>query len=239
LLGARAARGGARSPLATHQLGLRRARAPGVALAAVLTAISGCQPAPSAALDPALIWVSSDAKVRTDTVGDGAFASQATFVLVDAENRSPQAAMITLAGTFRDGAGVTIGTLRPESLWVPAGQRRLFALVDRDRLARPGARGAQILVSGAKVAARPPIMRVTAQSSYDDYGKLVTRARLVNDADRPGRAMVFSSFYDARHQPMARPFSLIPIAAKSELPLQLVGPPGSRFGEIFLGDIVY
>ena len=221
----------------------RRQRRPALAALASLAALaalaSGCQAARAPALDPELVWVSSDAKVRTDTVGEGTFASQATFVLVDAENRSPDPAMITLGGTFRDGAGAVIGTLNPESLWVPAGGRRLFALVDKERMARLDARGAEILVSGAVVSARPPIMRAVEQHSFDDFGKIVARAKLVNDADRPGRAMVMAAFYDGEGRPMARPFTLVPIEAKGILPLQLVGPPGSRSGSIFLGDIVY
>jgi hypothetical protein len=190
-------------------------------------------------IDPDLVWVSSDARVRTDTVGEGQFASQATFVLVDAENRGVEPAMITLGGTFRDAQGEVVGELNAESLWVPAGGRRLFALVDKERIARPTARGAQILVSGAKVASRPPIMRVEGHTTFDDYGKVVAQAKLVNDADRAGRAMVLAAFYDSGGMPMARPFTIVPIAAKSTLPLQLVGPPGSKTGTIFLGDLVY
>ncbi|MEZ4359449.1 MAG: hypothetical protein R3B48_04655 [Kofleriaceae bacterium] len=212
----------------------------GAAALALTLAGPGCQaPTPRPTLDPSLVWVSAEAKVRTDTVGEGPFASQATFVLVDAENRAAEPAMITLGGTFRDEANAVVGTLRAESLWVPAGGRRMFALVDRDRVPRPTARGAQILVSGARVAARPPIMHLEQERTYEDYGKIVAQARLVNDADRPGRAMVFAAFYDAQHRPMARPFSVVPIAAQSDVPLQLVGPEGSASGVMFLGDLVY
>lgn len=212
-----------------------------VALFAVslVTTTAGCQSPVARPIDPDLVWVSSDARVRTDTVGDGQFASQATFVLVDAENRGAEPAMITLGGTFRDERGEVVGELNAESLWVPAGGRRLFALVDKERIARPTARGAQILVSGAKVANRPPIMRVEGNTTFDDYGKVVAQAKLVNDADRAGRAMVLAAFYEAGGMPMARPFTIVPIAAKSTLPLQLVGPPGSKSGTIFLGDLVY
>jgi hypothetical protein len=208
-------------------------------VAALGLLLTSCQQAPSRSLDLDLIWVSSDPKVRTDTVGEGVFASQATFVLVDAQNRGSEAAMVTLGGTFRDGEGAVVGTLNPESLWIPAGERRMFALVDKARIPRPEARGAQILVYGAKITERPPIMRVTSLRSFDDYGKQIAQARLFNDANRPGRAIVIGAFYDAQNRPMARPFTTVPIDANSSLPLQLVGPPGSKTGTIFLGDMAY
>ncbi|MBK7535147.1 MAG: hypothetical protein IPI49_07170 [Myxococcales bacterium] len=202
--------------------------------------LGACQlPSPPAQLDPAAIWVSSEVTMRTDTVGQAPFDSQASFVLVDAENRSSEAAMVTLAGTFRDERGASLSKLRAESLWVPAGGRRMFALVDKERKPRPGARGAQLLVSGAKVLAARPVMRVIDERSFDDFGKTVTVATLVNDADRPGKAMVFAAFYDARQKPMARPFTSVPIEAQGRLPLRFVGPQGSRSGMIFLGDLVY
>jgi hypothetical protein len=205
----------------------------------LVTTLTGCQPSPSRSLDLDLIWVSSEPKVRTDTVGEGPFASQSTFVLVDAENRGPEAAMVTLGGTFRDGDGAVVGTLNPESLWIPAGDRRMFALVDKARVPRPEARGAQILVYGAKVTDRPPIMRIVEPRSFDDFGKQIAQAKLINDADRPGRAVVIGAFYDSQNRPMTRPFTTVPIDSKSTLPLQLVGPPGSTTGTIFLGEIVY
>ncbi len=177
--------------------------------------------------------------MRTDVVGEGEFASRASFVLVDAENRGGEPAMVSLGGTFRDQRGQVVGTLRAESLWVPAGERRMFALVDRERVPRPSARGAQIVVSGARLQSRPPIMRVVEDRAFDDYGKIIVQGRLHNDADRPGRAMVFAGFYDGKGQPMARPFVLVPIDAHQILPVQLVGPPGSRRGTMFLGDVVY
>lgn len=206
---------------------------------ASVAGLTGCQQRSSRSLDLDRIWVSSEPRVRTDTVGEGSFASQATFVLVDAENRGGEAAMVTLGGTFRDGAGAVVGTLNPESLWIPAGERRMFALVDKARVPRPEARGAQILVYGATITDRPPIMRVVEPRSFDDFGKQIAQATLVNDADRPGRAIVIGAFYDAQDRPMARPFSLVPIDSKSSLPLQLVGPPGSKTGTIFLGELVY
>lgn len=205
-----------------------------------LATLSGCQQVQEArSLDLGLIAVSAEPRVRTDTVGEGPFAARSTFVLVDAENRGSEAAMVTLGGTFRDGTGEVLGTLAAESLWIPAGGKRLFALVDKARVPRPEAKGAQILVYGAKIADKPLIMHVEDTSSFDDFGKQIARGTLVNDAARPGRAMVMAAFYDRDGRPMARPYSQIPIAANGRLPITLVGPPGSKSAALFVGDIVY
>lgn len=206
----------------------------GLALAA-----ASCEVPRAESLDPDLISVSSKVTMRTDTVGEGEHTANASFVLVEAENRGPQAATVSLSGTFRDEHGAELGVLRAESLWMPPGGRRLFALVDRDRQPRPTARGAQIVVSGVRAAARPPIMRIEGESSRDDFGKILVSGTLVNDADRAGRAMVFGAFFDGKDKPMTRPFVVVPIAAKSTLPVHLVGPPGSTRGALYLGDLVY
>lgn len=177
--------------------------------------------------------------MRTDTVGEGEHAATASFVLVEAENHATVAATVSLSGSFRDEHGAELGRLRAESLWIPAGGRRLFALVDRDRQARPAARGAQIVVSGVQAASRPPIMRIDGERSHDDFGKVIVYGTLVNDADRPGRAMLFGAFFDAKGKPMTRPFVAVPIGARSTLPVHLVGPPGSTRGALYLGDLVY
>lgn len=208
-------------------------------LVALALASAACEVPRAPALDPELISVSPAVTMRTDTVGEGEHSATASFVLVEAENRATQAATVSLSGTFRDEHGAELGRLRAESLWMPAGGRRLFALVDRDRLPRPGARGAQIVVSGVRAATRPPIMRLEGERSHDDFGKIIVYGTLINDADRPGRAMVFGAFFDRTDQPMTRPFVIVPIAARSTLPVHLVGPPGSTRGMLFLGDLVY
>ena len=106
-------------------------------------------------------------------------------------------AYVTLAGTLRDAQGTALGDLKPESLWIPAGEQRTFALVDAERSQRPGAAGAQIACAArvADTAARDACRR--AVKTFDDYGKAVVQATLVNDADRPGRRIVIASFRDA------------------------------------------
>ena len=227
--------------------------------------LAGCQRThPARDLDRDLIRVSTDARLRTDTVGGaksaypiapGAsaeiraylegldaghqFSGDATFVLVDAENTGHDGANITLGGDLRDASGTAVGTLKPESLWVPAGEQRTFALVDSERHARPTASAARLVVRGAVIPAQPPLAHIDEPKSYDDYGKVVLQGTLVNEADRRGQIIVFASFHDAGGRPMTRPFSLIPVEPHSRTPLQFVGPQDSKRGALFVGESLY
>jgi hypothetical protein len=62
---------------------------------------------------------------------------------------------------------------------------------------------------------------------------------LVNDSERAARIMVIASFHDADHRPMTRPFTMVPLGAHVRQDVQLVGPPGSKHGTIFVGEVVY
>jgi hypothetical protein len=193
----------------------------------------------SRSLDLDAIRVTGDARMRTDTVGDGAFASNSTFVLVDAENTSSTGAYVTLAGELTDNAGGTVGVLKPQSLWVPGGERRTFALVDTERVPRPASTSARIKVRGAMIPDEPPRARIEQLHVFDDYGKSVVQANLVNDADRLGQIMVIAAFHDADGRPMTRPFQMIQIDRKQTRPVQFVGPQGSKTGTIFVGEAIY
>jgi hypothetical protein len=185
------------------------------------------------------IQVSAAARMRTDTVGDGAFASAATFVLVDAENTAADGAYVTLGGELKDAAGATVGELKPSSLWIPPHESRTFALVDRERVARPTASAARIKVGGALIPDGPPRAEITELHTFDDRGKIVAQAYVVNTADRPGQIMVIGSFHDAGGQPMTRPFQMIELAAHDRRVVQFVGPAGSTRGTIFVGDAIF
>jgi len=194
---------------------------------------------PSHNLDLDAIRVSAGARMRTDAVGDGAFASTATFVLVDAENTAPQGAYVTLGGELKDSAGATVGELKRQSLWVPGRESRTFALVDSQRAARPTAAAARITVTGAMIPSEPPRAQITDLHSFDDRGKTVVQAYVVNAADRPGQAMVIAAFHDANGEPMTRPFQMIDLPAHDRRVVQFVGPIGSTHGSIFVGDLIY
>ncbi len=194
---------------------------------------------PARHLDLDAIRISGDARMRTDVVGDGKFASTATFVLVDAENTSADGAYVTLGGELGDRTGTTVGVLKPQSLWIPGHDSRTFALVDRERVARPTSTTARIKIHGAVIPDDPPRAQIAELHSFDDRGKTVVRAYLVNAADRPGQIMVVGSFHGADGQPMTRPFQMIWLAAHDRRVVQFVGPEGSTRGTIFVGDVVY
>jgi hypothetical protein len=189
-------------------------------------------------LDLDEIHIASDPRLRTDTVGDGRFASTASFVLVDAENASGDGANVTLGGELTDASGAVVGQLRSQSLWVPSHESRTFALVDTDRVPRPTATAVRIKVRGA-VIGEPPTARLYDTTSVDDHGKIVVQAFLVNTAARTGQIMVIASFHDASGQPMTRPFQMIELGPEERRFVQLIGPQGSVRGKIFIGDTVY
>jgi hypothetical protein len=194
---------------------------------------------PARNLDLELIRVSGDARMRTDTIGEAAFEDTATFVLVDAENRAAEGAYVTLGGSLIDAAGAEAGTLRAQSLWIPAGASRTFALVDAQRKPRPEAKTARIEVRGALVPSDPPRAHIDELHSFVDEGRVIVQAYLVNDADRPGRAIVIGAFHDDTNRPMTRPFEIVEAAARSRQVVRFVGPPRSKRGTIFVGDVVY
>jgi hypothetical protein len=194
---------------------------------------------PVRTLDPDAIRIPGAARMRTDIVGDGKFASTATFVLVDAENTAAEGAYITLGGELTDQAGATVGQLKRSSLWVPAHGVRTFALVDSERVARPTAKAARIKIGGSLIPDEPPRARIADLHAFDDRGKIVVAAYLDNTADRPGQIMVIGAFHDAQGQPMTRPFQMIDVAAHARQVVQFVGPVGSTRGTMFVGDVIY
>jgi hypothetical protein len=196
------------------------------------------KPSSSRELAHDVIRVTNDARLRIDMIGEGKWEALATFVLVDAENTSKQGAYVSLAGDLVDESGTKIGAFKPQSLWVPAGAVRTFALVDQERKPRPTARGAQIFVRGAKTG-HPPPAHVDDVKQVPSEDKIVLQGTLKNDAARPGSIVVIASFYGADGRPMTRPFSVLWVDAKGSLPVQFVGPPGSTRGNIYIGDAAY
>lgn len=231
----------------------------------LLIAVAACSKSgTSKQLDPTLIEVVDNARLRTDTVGldhridysdrtdpkvveDRRFASEATFVLVDAKNPTPDGAYVTLAGDLLGEGGAKIGTLKAQSLWIPAGEIRTFALVDNQRVPRPATTSVKIVVTGALVTHDPPRMHVADLHSFVDkyteadkpVSRIVVQANIVNDAKRVGKAIVIASFHGADGRPITRPFQTLQLDAEQTTPIQFVGPPGSTTGTIFVGDIIY
>lgn len=198
-------------------------------------------------LDINAIEVVDNAKLRTDTVGDAQFASESTFVLVDAANPTPDGAYVTLAGQLKGEGGAVVGQLKAQSLWIPSGERRTFALVDTERVPRPTTTSARIVVTGALVPTDPPRVRITDLHTFVDpttendkpVTRIVAQAYVINDADRVGKAVVIASFHGPNDVPITRPFKIVELDKKQRTPVQFVGPAGSTTGEIFVGDVIY
>lgn len=207
-------------------------------LVAAVVATGACSKKSAREIDHDLIRVTNDARLRTDTVGDGKHTDVATFVLVEAENTSKDGAYVTLDGELADEGGAVLGRLRAQSLWVPAGEKRTFALVDLERKPRPTAKGASIRVRGARINTPPPA-RVDGVRQVPDGDKIVVQGVVKNEAARPGNIMVLATFYGADGRPMTRPFSVLRIPAQGEQPVQFVGPPGSTRGTLYIGDAVF
>ncbi len=206
---------------------------------ALLLALAACDAKEARQLDLDLIHISPDAQLRTDAVGEGKFEERATFVLVDAANGAREGAYVTLTGELADASGAKVGELRTQSLWIPAGETRTFALVDRERQPRPTAASAKIHVRGAAVPSSPPPARVGELREIPDDGKLVVQGNLHNDAERGGQIVVIGAFHDAAGRPMTRPFAVLHVEPHTTQVVQFVSPPGAKRGTIFVGDAVY
>lgn len=206
------------------------------ALTAALIVACGEPTRRELALD--LIKITGEGKLRTDTVGD-TVKETATFVLVDAENTGNEGAFVTLAGDLADGSGHAVGTFKATSLWIPAGESRTFALVDRERKARPEAHAAKILVRQATIPAERPAVYVDHIREIEDNGNLVVQGVLHNDAKRPGQIVVIASFHGADGRPMTRPFTIQRVAAETTQAVQFVSTSGAKHGTIYVGDTAY
>ncbi len=189
-------------------------------------------------LDKTKVDVNANAQLRTDTIGTGRFTGRATYVLVDAINETGHDAAITLGGVLVDKAGVKVSDLRPESLTIPKGDKRTFALIDNENAERPAAVGASVVVRSA-IVPLPSSVEVTQQRTYDDFGKLVIDGWIQNKAHRAGKVIVLATFYDADERPLKRPFTLLGLGADATRSVQFVGPPGAARAVIYLGEQVW
>lgn len=207
-------------------------------LVCLLLLVAACEKPSRRQLDLDLVRITGEGKLRTDTVGD-AIEETATFVLVDAENTGKEGAYVTLAGDLADASGTAIGAFKAQSLWIPAGESRTYALVDRDRKARPTAQAAKIEVRSATIPDKPPPAFVDQIKTVDDNGKLVVQGLLHNTAERRGQIVVIASFHAPDGRPMTRPFSIVKVPAKTEQWVQFVSPPGAKTATIYIGELSY
>jgi len=190
-------------------------------------------------VDPGLVHVSTDVVIKSGSVGEGRWETSATYALVDADNAAATDLLVTLDGELRDAGGAKVGTLRPESLYMPKGSKRTFALVDDRNAPRPAATTAAIRVIGAVEPRWRPTVTIRDAHLFDDLGKPIIAASVSNDADRPGKVIVFAAFHDTDGRPAARQFDLLELGGKITRTVRFVGPAGARTAYLFLGDATY
>jgi len=177
--------------------------------------------------------------LHTGTVGSGEYESHATYVLVDATNPGKADLAVTLGGSFLDGNGEVVGKIHRQSLRIPAGGTRTFALVDGEQSAHTDASGAEIEVSSAVQLDYPEQIVITDLNEHEDNGRIVVAGYVQNTVERIGKALVFATFYNKEGKPMERPSTLFRLERKARRGVQFVGPPGSVRATLSVGDIVY
>ncbi|HLU64667.1 MAG TPA: hypothetical protein VKZ63_00235 [Kofleriaceae bacterium] len=206
-------------------------------------ALAGCRgekrPAPEEVSHQLIEVIEDNLALRTGPVGHGAWRSEATYVLVEAKNNAEGDVMVTLAGDLVGQGGEVIGPLRRESLRVPAGGTRLFALVDQDQKARPAATGARVRVAGAVPATGPAPVVVTDGHVYRDGDRADLNGTVVNSADGTATVVVFFAFFDEAGAPLKRVSTVFRLAPRARRGAHWVGPAGSASGSMFIGDVTY
>lgn len=215
-----------------------------LAIATLPTLALGCHEKPDLSardVDFSLVRVASDKlNLRHDQVGHDQWESRATFALVDAHNDHDRDLMVTLGGDLVDAQGATVGKVRPESLRIPAGGVRTFAMIDREQVVRERAVGARIEVLGAFVPNYSPLIQITDGAAYRyDSERIVVNGVVRNAVDRPTRVIVLAGFYDESDKPITRPFTEMYLPGDGKANAQFPGPPGATKGYIFIGDMVY
>jgi hypothetical protein len=177
--------------------------------------------------------------IRTGPVGHDKWKSDATYVMVEAKNTTEMDLMVTLSADLIDKDKKVVGKTRRESLRVPAGGSRLFALIDDKQVARPAATGARVDVRGAETVSYPASVVVTEGNVYFDQDRAVVAGYVTNNAGGEAKAIVIGAFFDDKGRPMQRPSTLFRLAGKGKRGTQMVGPPGSRGAYLFIGDVQY
>ncbi len=220
-----------------------RWKAPALALVAAASAsLAACRESSwtKPEVDRARIQVVAEKlAIKTGPVGEPKWRKQATYALVEARNTTGEDVMVTLGGELKDEARHSAWPLRRESLRVPAGGTRLFALVDQDQAERPQATGARIEVAGAVTVGYAPPVIVTDGRVVMDEDRAVAAGYVVNTAEREGSAVVIGAFFDQSGRPLKSTSTVFLLAGGGKRGVQLVGPPGSRSAYLFIGEVNY
>jgi hypothetical protein len=166
-------------------------------------------------------------------LGEGEIVT-ASYVLVDAENRSTTDANVTLGGEL-SGPGQA-APLRRESLFVPAGATRTFLLLDQGLAPRPSATGVKVVVTGAVEARHAPAFDITDFHQMTDGDRVVTAANVVATAKRRRLVIVHAAFHDKDRAPLSRAHAILQLVPGVPQTVRFVGPAGSTSGTIFQGE---
>ena len=177
--------------------------------------------------------------LHTGTVGMGDHQSEASYVLIDAKNPTDKDVAVTLGGSLLDKDNAPVGTLDRQSLRIPKGGTRTFALVDSEQEPRPTATGATIEVTSAVVLDYPEQITMTDIHEYPDGDRIVIKGYITNTVDREGKGLAIATFYDRDGRPMKRPSTVYRLGREARRGIQFVGPSGSVRATLFVGDIVY
>jgi len=177
-------------------------------------------------------------RVFIGEVGVGRWNTTASYVLVDARNTTDEDLLVTIGGTLAGEDKSVVGTLRRQSLRIPAGGVRTFALVDTDDEPR-AASSATIKVVGAMRVVHKRSVMVIDGNVYRDGDRVVVAGNVVNTADREVYVVVIAGFYDENGAPMKRPSTKYTLTGHGKRSAQFVGPDGSRSAYLFIGEAAY
>jgi hypothetical protein len=184
-----------------------------------------------------------EVKVLTETavIKQGAIGVQdrqdATYVLVEAENGTPEPRLVSLEGDLLDAAGKLLSHLYVEELRVPPKEHRVYALVAAGTF--PGAASTKLRVRAAPVAKDEPIATISELKTERSATGLVANATIENKLPKVAIASVIVSFYDASGKIVARPFAPVQLNPRSTRTFSFTGPPAATRAVAYIGDSAF
>ncbi|MBI4509671.1 MAG: hypothetical protein HY698_08530 [Deltaproteobacteria bacterium] len=209
----------------------------------VLLAIAcvGCAPSratgPSDQAPPGSVVIKKETMaIRQGPIGVRE-TQDATYVLVDVENKSDVDRIIAIEGALTDAEGRDISPLSLDEMHVPTGEKRTFALVGNQVL--PQAVDARLNIRRAARAEHPPPLRVTEQRAEQDEDHLAVTGRIRNTLERPALATIVATFYDKDGKILARPFRFLEFAPEQSRPIRFDGPRKAALARLFVGGEAY
>ncbi len=211
-----------------------------VVAVAVVVAAGGCKgvfgggdlPPPP----PTVRVLESSAVIKQGAIGVQD-RQDATYVLVDADNGSPEPRLVSLEGDLLDAGGKLLGHLYVEELRIPAGEKRTYALVAAGTF--PDAKAAKLRVRAAPVTKDDPIAVVSELKTERGPTGLVANATVENKLTRRALASIIVSFYDAEGKILARPFAPVQLNPRSTRTFSFTGPMAATRAVAYIGDSAF